>query len=318
VIVPVRNRRALLRRTLDALARQQYPSYEVLVVDDGSSDGSPEEAQEDARKGRPVTLVRGSGTGSMAARGEGARLAKGEYLAFTDSDCEPTPLWLEAGVAALDVGNDVVSGLTLPARPPGPLERVTVAGAEGLYATCNVFYRRDAFVREGGFDEARAKRLGFRAGSKGCRLGTGEDTFLAWSVRRSGPAAFAPDAVVRHHVFHPDLADSFSRAWLARVFPPLVREIPELREAPLFRYRLQVGSRSRVPLYALAASVVSRRPILATVAATCWVYARAAELHRGPGSLGEKVLALPVELALDAVTGAALVAASVRARTVVL
>ncbi|MCU1449153.1 MAG: glycosyl transferase family 2, partial [Acidimicrobiales bacterium] len=291
---------------------------EVIVVDDGSDDGSPEEAELDAQNGRPVRVISGPGTGSMVARTEGARLARADYVAFTDSDCEPEPGWLEAGVAALDAGNDVVGGLTVPARAARPLERTTIAGAEGLYPTCNVFFRRTALLGAGGFGQPAARRLGFRPHSAGGRLGTGEDTLLAWTVGRAGRAAFAPGAVVRHHVFPPAMAETFSRAWLARVFPPLVRAVPELRDGPLFRWRVQVGGRTRAPLYALVVLGLAGRRVPAAVAAAWWVGARAAGLRRCAGSRTVKARALPVELAVDVVTSAALVTASVQARSLVL
>src|SRR6184192_3840487 len=54
VVVPVRNRRRLLRRLLDALAAQTFDDFEVIVVDDGSTDGSVQEAEIDRASGRPV------------------------------------------------------------------------------------------------------------------------------------------------------------------------------------------------------------------------------------------------------------------------
>src|SRR5438270_477366 len=64
VIVPTRNRRRLLRRLLDAMAEQTLSDYEVIVVDDGSTDGSAEDVEAETRAGRPVRLLRGEGTGA--------------------------------------------------------------------------------------------------------------------------------------------------------------------------------------------------------------------------------------------------------------
>ena len=317
VIVPVRNRRDLLRRTLDALARQTLTDHEVVVVDDGSTDGSGDEARADAANGRPVRLLEGGGGGAVAARAAGVAAARAPVLAFTDSDCEPEPDWLAAGIAAIDAGADVVQGLTRPARRARPLERtVWSTFDDGLFATCNVFYRRDAFDRAGGFDHAAGERLGFRPGSRLRDLGFGEDTLLGWRVRRAGRAAFAPDAVVHHHVFGVDLGDTIRRTWTVGAFPALFREVPELDEllGPQFREQRWY----RAPLYGAVASLAAGRPRWAAAATGAWVAARWSHLSRAEPSLARRVKVLPIQLALDGIAAAALVAGSARARKLLL
>ena len=316
VVVPVRDRRALLRRLLDALAAQTFTDHEVVVVDDHSEDGSEEEALVDERAGRPVRLTRSSARGAVLARREGVAAARAPLLAFTDSDCVPEPGWLAAGVALLDAGADVVQGVTRPMRPPHPLERtVAVDHDDGLYATCNVFYRRTAYDGAGGFDLDAASRLGFRPGTRLTDLGLGEDTLLGWRVRRAGSASFAPDAVVHHHVFDADLSESLRRAWTVGAFPSLVREVPELRDTLLLDGIL-LGGRSRLALYAAAIAVLRRRNRLAAAALAAWALTRAPHSERL--SWQRAAVSLPAELAIDAVAAAALVAGSVRARTLVL
>ncbi|MEJ7582538.1 MAG: glycosyltransferase [Acidimicrobiales bacterium] len=192
MIVPVYNRRRLLRQLLDALAAQTLGDHEVVVVDDGSDDGSGEEAEVDASAGRPVRLVRTLRSGAVAARRAGVVTARAELLAFIDSDCVPVQGWLAAGVEALERGADLANGVTRPAGPVGFLDHSVASGEEGLYPTCNVFYRRSAYAGAGGFDPAAADRLGFRLGRRARRLGIGEDPLLAWRVRRRGRAASCP------------------------------------------------------------------------------------------------------------------------------
>ena len=99
VIIPVFNDSERLRTCLRALSKQTYPGdrYEVVVVDNGS-DESPAKMQGEfpgvvyAFEPRP---------GSYAARNKGIGMAKGEILAFTDSDCIPARDWLEKGVTSL-------------------------------------------------------------------------------------------------------------------------------------------------------------------------------------------------------------------------
>jgi glycosyltransferase involved in cell wall biosynthesis len=317
VIVPVRDRRALLASTLDALAAQTLVDHEVIVVDDGSVDGSGDEAR--ARVGtQPVRVLESDGRGAVAARSLGVKAALAPVLAFTDSDCQPAPDWLERGLARIDAGADVVEGRTEPTRVVRPLERtVWVAEDDGLFATCNVLYRRSAFERAGGFDHAAGDRIGFRPG-RGLRdLGFGEDTLLGWRVRREGRAEFAPEVVVRHHVFDPDGWGHLTRAVNAGGFAILVREVPELRGAFL-RHRVFLGSSVRVPLYVAGLLAVAgrRRPALLSLLA--WVAAHGRALQRVPSSPRRRAASLPVVLAGDVVTAASLLAGSAKARTVVL
>lgn len=318
IIVPVRDRRALLRACLDGLDAQTLRDYEVVVVDDGSSDGSGGEAVRDAAAGRPVHLVAGDGLGAVAARTLGVKAAAGEILAFTDSDCVPEPEWLERCVAAIDAGADYAQGTTLPARPPKRFERtVYVTFDDGLHATCNAAYRRAAFDAAGGFDTDAARRLGFRHGDRLRGLGFGEDTLLGWRVRRAGIGVFVDDAVVHHAVFPVDLGDTARRTWAAGGFPALVREAPELR-GTLLRHGWLLSRGSRLPLYAAAVALCLRRPRLALGLAAGWAGAHTARVLREERSWRNVARALPVELGLDALTAAALVSGSVRARSVVL
>ena len=315
VVVPTKDRRQYLRQLLDALAAQTLVDHEVIVVDDASSDGSAEEVEADARAGRPVHLVHGGGRGAVEARTTGVGKAAAELLAFTDDDCIPHPGWLAAGVAALEAGADVVQGATHPHGAVRPLDRtISVDRHDGLYNTCNVFYRRAAYDAAGGFAPAGAT-LGYRPGRAAEGLGFGEDALLGWRVRRCGSATFAPDAVVEHHVFPPDPVDALRRAWMTGAFPALVREIPELRETAL-AHRYFLGT-TRIPLYAAVVAAAARRPRLAGACAGMWMGMHARSI-RPVGSLRRRVLGLVGELGLDVVTAAALLSGSARARRVVL
>jgi hypothetical protein len=316
VVVPFRDRRLLLRDLLDGLAAQTWTDVEVVLVDDGSTDGAAEEAEGRVIGGRPVTVVRREGGGAVAARQAGVAAARGRILAFTDSDCVPDAGWLKAGVAAIEAGADVVQGHTHPARRRAPLERSLWVVDEGLYPTCNVFYRRDAYDRAGGFDATIADRYGFRPDERAKGLGFGEDTLLGWRVRREGRAAYEPAAVVAHHVFPPDPRDQLSRTLQAAAFPALVREIPELRTT-LLEHGVFLGP-SRPPLYAAVLLLLGRRPKLAAAMAGVWVAGHWRGCRRTEPSRRRCAKALPVLLATDVVLAGSLVSGSVRSRTVVL
>jgi glycosyltransferase involved in cell wall biosynthesis len=318
VVVPVKDRRALLRQLLDSLAAQTFTDFEVIVVDDGSRDGTADEARADATAGRPVRVISNEGVGAYAGRRTGVAHSHAPYLAFTDSDCVAEPGWLAAGVAALDGGADVANGFTAPTRHPGPLERTMWSGEEGLYPTCNVFYRRSAYDRVGGFDPRAADRFGFRPGTRARSMGFGEDTLLGWSVRRAGRAAFVPEAVVRHEVLAPDLGDAFRRTWMMVAFPALFREVPELRRTSLVRHGILLSTPDRRPVYATLAALLSRRPVPVMAAGAWWVATRVRGVQGGPGTRPQRLEGLAVALGLDLVAAAALGVGSARYRTLVL
>ncbi len=308
-----------MRGLLEALNAQTYTAFDVIVVDDGSDDGSLELAQRAVVCGRPVRVVVGTGRGAVDARCEGVAEGAAPYLAFTDSDCAPAPGWLDAGVAALDAGADLVNGLTQPARPVGPLERSVQSGQEGLYPTCNIFCRRATYEAAGGFDRGAGHRLGFRVDLRAKGLGFGEDTLLAWRVQRAGrTVVYEPAAIVHHHVFPADLRESLGRAVMAAAFPGLVREVPELRRT-LLRGKVVLGSPVRLPLYVAAGAMAMGRPRGAGMALAGWLVWEWRTLARSCGGAARgRANAMPAVLAVDAVTTGALAIGSLRHRAVVL
>lgn len=86
VVVPVYNVEEYLAECLDSLMRQDFHELEVIIIDDGSTDGSTRIARRYAREYRRIRYVRQRNGGLSAARNAGAKLARGRYLAFLDSD----------------------------------------------------------------------------------------------------------------------------------------------------------------------------------------------------------------------------------------
>src|SRR5207302_6607656 len=194
VAVPVKDRRDRMLRCLDAVLAQDYPDYDVIVLDNGSTDGTREachERAQDASVPVQVEVIEGR-VGRV--RNVGARIASGEIIAYTDSDCLPSPRWLSAAVPAFDdpaVG--VVTGTTLPEDPP-PYKpwhaTMEVIEQTWHFESCNVFFRREPLIDAGGFDDD----LGH----------FGEDTIAGWTMLRAGwQAKFVPEALVYHDVTYP-------------------------------------------------------------------------------------------------------------------
>jgi cellulose synthase/poly-beta-1,6-N-acetylglucosamine synthase-like glycosyltransferase len=318
VIVPVRDRRDMLRQLLAGLDRQTYRSFEVIVIDDGSLDGSGDLARTSSVAGRPVRVIASPRHGALFARQAGVEASVGSVLAFIDSDCIPEPGWLEHALTALSDDADVVNGNTSPLRPPRPLERSLESGAEGLYPTCNMFYRREVYDRLGGFDADAAARWRFRL-TRGARdTGFGEDTLLAWQAVRSGATVrYVPDAAVKHQVFPPDWKELMSRTAQVAAFPAMTKEIPELR-GTLMRHRIFLGDCSRVPMYATAFFLALRQRPLAGAAFGWWVAWRLRRLRQSSHSTATLLPLLPAEMAIDVTMAGALLVGSIRAGSLVL
>jgi GT2 family glycosyltransferase len=203
VVVATFERAGRLERLLAALRAQTIAPerFEVIVVDDASSDGTAELIRREQHTGglvlRPV--VREQNGGWAAAREDGRRAARANLVAFTDDDCAPEPGWLEAGLAAAaENPGAIVQGRTLrdeeewaalASRRRAFARWLEVPAADPHFQTCNVIYPRELIERAGGFDVERFSRV------------PGEDADLAWRAIELGAAtAFAPDAIVRHGV----------------------------------------------------------------------------------------------------------------------
>ncbi|MEA3339293.1 MAG: glycosyltransferase [Chloroflexota bacterium] len=185
IIVPVYNTEDTLDDCLVALETQTLPGeqYEIVVVDDGSTDGSADIARQ-----HQVRLIQQPNAGPAAARNRGARAARGELLLFTDADCAPAPDWLERMMAPFR--DPKVAGCkgVYRTRQTELVARFVQLEYEGKYArmahqeridfvdTYSAAYRRDIFLTNGGFDErfptasVEDQEFSFRLARQGYRL----------------------------------------------------------------------------------------------------------------------------------------------------
>ena len=195
IIVCSFNGAKTLAECLESLGRIDYPNYEVILVDDGSTDNTPEIAA----RFPAVRYVHQTNHGLSHARNHGAAIAKGEIFAYTDSDCMADPDWLYyllstllggnyAGVGGPNVSPPAQSWVQacVAAAPGGPSHVLLTDTVAEHIPGCNMAWYRWAFENIGGFDPEYHK--------------AGDDVDFCWRVQQAGHAiAFSPTAVVWHH-----------------------------------------------------------------------------------------------------------------------
>jgi len=151
IVIATRNRKALLGRTLDVLAGQQWPAdqYEIIVADNGSTDGTPE-AVERAMTGEIcVRYLFVPTPGKSHAVNAALGIARGDLIAFTDDDVQPSPEWVAgmprarpfAGLGLPRIGDipEIVVEIIPSSAAPGGLNGLSTtvlapAVANAIYA----------------------------------------------------------------------------------------------------------------------------------------------------------------------------------------
>jgi GT2 family glycosyltransferase len=297
VAVVVKDRCEPMSRCLDALELQTLKPAQLIVIDNGSTDGTVE-----MLRARGIDVIVQLGSLGLARQVAVDRCTS-ELLAWTDSDCRPRPAWLAELVSAASSGAAVVQGRTVAEDAPRPRwsRTLEIDRWTDIYECCNLLYRVDVLREVGGFDTS----IGF----------FGEDTAPGWRIRRvHGQGVFAPDAVVEHAVTYPGLQWHLRRGLRYAVWPRLVREFPEMREV-LFHKGVFLN-RHRPPVAMAAAGLVAAVAVespLPLLAALPWLY------HRRPSRSGtDGLLDSFAGLAFDAAVSVGLAAGAVKERRVVL
>ena len=192
VVVPVYNGKRFLKACIDSLKKQNYDNYEIIIVDDGSTDGSPEQVTS------PVRLVSTQGrTGAGAARNLGAKSAKGDYLLFTDADVEAPRDWVEKTAQTIIDKNVKCGG----GGYVGPVEdtfiqwfafeelawrRRNFHGEVETLVSNNLFCKLELFEEFGGFPESYC-------------AASSEDMEFSWMISRKHKLWWNKDNGVFHN-----------------------------------------------------------------------------------------------------------------------
>jgi len=169
VVIPTYNRCAYVQEAIDSVLAQTYTDYEIIVIDDGSTDGTGEALRR--RYGDRIRYVWQENQGQAAARNHGIALACGDYVAFLDSDDTWLPDKLTSQVAYLDehpevgfvfseawkvdAAGRVIDGSRVNACVcPEDLSLEAQLFENHILAPSTVVVRTEPLVRVGGFDPA--------------------------------------------------------------------------------------------------------------------------------------------------------------------
>ncbi len=194
VIVCSYNGSATIRDTMEGLMKLKYPNFDVIVVNDGSTDNLAEIVRK-----YPVQLITTTNCGLSSARNTGMYNAKGEILAYIDDDAYPDEHWLHyLAYAYMTSSHGAMGGPNIIPAEDGPLA-TCVANAPGgpvhVLSTdeiaehvpgCNLSVRKSVLIEIGGFDPI------YRA--------AGDDVDVCWRIQEAGyTIGFHPSALVWHH-----------------------------------------------------------------------------------------------------------------------
>jgi len=194
VVICSYNGSRTLRDTLEGLQRVEYTNFEVIVVNDGSTDATPAIAAE-----YDVRLITTENRGLSSARNTGWQAANGEIVAYIDDDAYPDPHWLQYLAYTFMTGDWVgVGGPNIAPRGDGPIAdcvanapggpvHVLLTDREAEHVPgCNMAFRREALAAIGGFDPR------YRA--------AGDDVDVCWRLQQcGGRIGFHPGAMDWHH-----------------------------------------------------------------------------------------------------------------------
>jgi GT2 family glycosyltransferase len=194
VVVCSYNGECTIRDCLDGLLQLDYPDFEVIVVDDGSTDRTAAIARE-----YPFRVVSTKNCGLSAARNTGLEAASGEIVAYIDDDARPDPQWLKyLGAMFMSTAHAGVGGPNIAppgdgpiadcvANSPGGPVQVLLSDREAEHIPgCNMAFRKACLQAIGGFDPQ------FRT--------AGDDVDICWRLQQQGwTLGFSPAAIVWHH-----------------------------------------------------------------------------------------------------------------------
>ncbi len=221
VVIPVHDAGATIDAQLTALTAEVAPvKWEIVVVDNGSHDGTVGIVEQWAARDPRVRLVHAADVaGAAHARNAGGRVARGRNLAFCDGDDIVAVGWVAAMAAALDVHEFVGGPVELHRlNPPWLVTAKGTTGTDGLVwfddlfpfaSSCNLGIRRDQFLARRGFDET---------------LTVAEDVELAMRLHLAGITLHYEPAAAVHYRYRQTRTELYTRARAYGAGRPLIAE----------------------------------------------------------------------------------------------
>jgi cellulose synthase/poly-beta-1,6-N-acetylglucosamine synthase-like glycosyltransferase len=201
IIVPVKNGEKTLKKCIDSILNLNYPNYELIIVNDGSTDNTQKILEEYKDK---IKIINTQGVGPSKARNLAVKQAKGELVAFTDSDCIVDKEWLNELVKCFKIEENLagVGGEQLSPQDESNFGKIVNNFMHSIgiieyvkdekevvftqhNPTCNSIYKKEVFEKLGVFKEG---------------LWPGEDVEFDYRVTKTGyKLLFNPKAIVYHY-----------------------------------------------------------------------------------------------------------------------
>jgi glycosyltransferase involved in cell wall biosynthesis len=201
VVIATKDRRSFLEHALASLHGQTgAPPFEVIVVDNGSTDGTRRIVEESDSESVPVRYLAQPQPNRGKSRNRGVEAARGRYVAFCDDDVALPAGWLAAHAAAHTSDDYVVNGpiINVPSYDLAPAPKAANY-SRAFLCTCNASLAKQTFDRVGGFDESfdlygwEDTELGVRLREAGSRWRFAWKAFL-WHVKPETGDALESDA----------------------------------------------------------------------------------------------------------------------------
>ena len=201
IVIPTYNRPDRLANCLKAIALLNYPCdcFEVIVVDDGSE--TPLDSVVESLKDKiNLKLLRQENAGPAAARNRGAAEARGEFLAFTDDDCQPTTDWLTQFAAGFATNPQaMLGGKTINALSNNPFSTASQKLIDYLYDYYNPAKGKDAFFASNNIAMPTANFRALNGFDVSFPLAAAEDRDFCDRWNQVYPMVYLPDAKINHY-----------------------------------------------------------------------------------------------------------------------
>lgn len=203
LISTIYNEEASIKEFLNGLLSQSHKPDEIIIVDGGSKDKTPEIVNSFINKGEPIKFIVRPGVNIAQGRNIAIRNSKNEIIASTDAGCKLDKNWLKNLIEKYEDDVDVVSGMTIP-DPKNEFEKcvaeITVTKIEDidennyLPSSRSISFKKSAWEKVGGYPEylytAEDTLFDINMKKAGFRFVAAKDAIVYWNIRKNLRALF--------------------------------------------------------------------------------------------------------------------------------